>query len=650
ITDLMLAQKIQNRRLWLLWFIACLFSLALIVFLALRLQKATAHSIKNQQLQLQWSEQRLSALFTLSPLPILLNRMADGAFIESNLAMERLVGYTQQELAVLSYWDLTPESYANDEQQQLESLTSKGRYGPYRKEYRHKDGHLIPIELNGVLFENPAGEQMIWTIVQDLTERNQLDKMKDEFISTVSHELRTPLTSIAGSLSLVLAGAAGELTDKSKKMLDIAQRNCKRLTSLVNDLLDMEKLVAGKVTFQPQCIELVELLQEAVEQNMPYAQSNQSQLRLEDVGEIQVLADPARVQQVLTNLLSNAVKFSPAGSVVRITTQPKQSFVRITIIDEGPGLTAREISGLFQRFSQLSNGTTKQHSGTGLGLAICREIVQQSGGRIGVDSQPGQGACFWFELPLIEPVSAMGSSKRILILEDDADIACTLQAMLQQQGFDSDWAANLHSAWQLLARNTYCLVTLDLRLNNEHGSDFFLRLRDNQATQTMPVLVISAFLDKGKLQLGAIANAIDWLEKPIDPDTLAARIHALLESYSWQSDARLLHVEDDDDVAAIVQMHLEPRCRYYRAASLNQARALLHQHRFDALLLDIGLPDGEGWGLLSDIHKLQGDIPVMVFSAQECSTQQQSQVSMTFAKSRIEPAELAERIKAILNQ
>ncbi|SDZ95304.1 PAS domain S-box-containing protein [Alkalimonas amylolytica] len=406
ITDLMLAQQAQNRRLWLLWFIACLFSLALIVFLALRLQKATAHSIKNQQLQLQWSEQRLSALFTLSPLPILLNRMADGAFIESNLAMERLVGYTQQELAALSYWDLTPESYANDEQQQLESLKSKGLYGPYRKEYRHKEGHLIPIELNGVLFENPAGEQMIWTIVQDLTERNQLDKLKDEFISTVSHELRTPLTSISGSISLVLAGAAGELTNKSKKMLDIAQRNCKRLTSLVNDLLDMEKLVAGKVTFQPQCIGLAELLQEAIEQNMPYAHSNQSQLLLEDVGAIQVLADPARVQQVLTNLLSNAVKFSPGGSVVRVTTQPKQSFVRINIIDEGPGLTAREIRALFQRFSQLSDGTTKQYSGTGLGLAICREIIQQSGGRIGVDSQPGHGACFWFELPLVETCAA----------------------------------------------------------------------------------------------------------------------------------------------------------------------------------------------------------------------------------------------------
>ncbi|MCH8538107.1 MAG: response regulator [Alkalimonas sp.] len=649
ITGQIAAHQQQNLRIWGLWLVSALLSVSLIVFFAARLQKATAHSIKAQQLQLRWSEQRLDALFRLSPLPILLNRMEDGAFIESNPAMEKLVGYTQQELSELSYWDLTPEIYADDEQKQLESLQNKGRYGPYRKQYRHKDGHLIDIELNGMRFENPAGEQMIWTIVQDLTERNQLDKMKDEFISTVSHELRTPLTSIAGSLSLVLSGAAGELTEKSKKMLGIAERNSKRLTSLVNDLLDMEKLVAGKLTFMPQQLDLTELLQDAVEQNSPYAQNHQTKLVLESELPAQVLADPARIQQVMANLLSNAVKFSPNGSVVRITTEQRPSTIRINIIDEGPGLTAEEISGLFQRFSQLNSGTTKQQSGTGLGLAICREIIHQSGGQIGVDSQPGQGTCFWFELPLTEHTRPSQHLDAVLIVEDDADIALMLQAMLEQDGYSSDWATDIESAWRLLQCNNYKLITLDLKLKNEHGADFFLRLRDNLPTRDIPVLVISAYIQEGKLQLGAMANAIDWLEKPIQPDALATKLAQLLEQQAWHSEARLLHVEDDNDIVAIVQMHLQSKCRYHQAASLTQARILLRQHRFDLLLLDIGLPDGEGWDLLADVKQLQGDIPVVVFSARESSLLQHGQVSATFAKSRIEPAELAQRIKTILN-
>lgn len=648
ITGLVFAQQQQNFRLWGLWLGAALLSLTLIVFFALRLQKATAHSMKAQQEQLRWSEQRLSALFTLSPLPILLNRMSDGAFMESNLAMEQLVGFNHIEIKALSYWDLTPESYAAAEQRQLESLHNSGRYGPYRKQYRHKDGQLIDIELNGVLFENPAGEQMIWTIVQDLTERNQLDKMKDEFISTVSHELRTPLTSIAGSLSLVLGGAAGELTEKSKKMLGIAERNSRRLTLLVNDLLDMEKLAAGKMTFLPQAIKINSILHDAIEQNTPYAESHQVSLELGDVVSAQIYADPARIQQVLANLISNAVKFSPKGKQVCIQAEQRKSSIRISIIDEGPGLSTEDVSGLFQRFTQLDNSTTKKQGGTGLGLAICREIIHQSGGYIGVDSDPGLGACFWFELPRTDDYTQQDTSEKVLILEDDADVAETLKTMLQQEGFEADWAPDTKKAWQLLEQNTYRLLTLDLRLQHEHGSDFFLRLRDNPATRELPVLVISAYLQEGKLQLSAIANAIDWLEKPIQPEQLTTKLSQLLANPSWQSDAKLLHVEDDDDIVAIVQIHLESKCRYYRAATLNKARMLLRQHSFDILLLDIGLPDGLGWDLLADIKKSQGDIPVVVFSAQECTTQQRGKVHATFAKSLVEPSDLVLKIKDLL--
>lgn len=649
ISNLVDQQRQQSIFILGIWISFALLSFILIVFFARRLQSSSVHTLHTQQQQLQWSEQRLNALFSLSPLPILLNKLADGTFIESNKAMEQLVGYTDDEIKALSYWDLTPEQYSEDEQRQLELLNTTGRYGPYRKQYKHKNGHLIDIELNGVLFENPAGEKMIWTIIQDLTLRNQLDKMKDEFISTVSHELRTPLTSISGSLSLILAGATGELNDKSKKMLTIAQRNTQRLNSLVNDLLDIEKLSAGKAHFMPEEVDLNMIINEAVEQITPFADTYQITLDTTHIEPATIFVDVMRIHQVLTNLLSNAIKFSSTSSLVRVKSDILGTNVRISVIDTGAGITAKEINSLFQRFTQLDNSTTKQQGGTGLGLAICREIVHQSGGSIGVESEPGKGSCFWFELPLLTGSKKIITSEKVLIIEDDPDIASTLKAMLEHEGFLTDWAPDSVHAWQLLTQNTYRLITLDLRLQQEHGSDFFLRLRHNLETQDLPVLVISAYLDEGKLQLSAIANAIDWLEKPIEQDTLVQKLSKLLDNTQWQSDARILHVEDDSDIVEIVKAQLQQRCRYYQAKTLNQARIMLSQYQFDVVLLDIGLPDGSGWELLVDLKKLSYDLPVVVFSAQECSVHQRNKVSAAFAKSRIEPKELIERIKNLLN-
>ncbi|WP_213610148.1 response regulator [Pseudoalteromonas sp.] len=649
ISDLVEQQRRQSIFIWSVWILFALLSSILIAFFARRLQSSTVQTLKAQQHQLRWSEQRLNALFSLSPLPILLNKLADGTFIESNKAMEQLVGYTEDEIKALSYWDLTPERYAEDEQRQLELLNTTGRYGPYRKQYIHKNGHLIDIELNGVLFENPAGEKMIWTIIQDLTQRNQIDKMKDEFISTVSHELRTPLTSISGSLSLILSGATGELNDKSKKMLTIAQRNSQRLNSLVNDLLDIEKLSAGKAHFMPEEADLKIVINEAVEQIKPFANTYQITIKVSYIDAAVVFVDVLRIHQVLTNLLSNAIKFSNTGSQIDVKAEIVGENVCISITDSGVGITEKEINSLFQRFKQLDNSTTKQQGGTGLGLAICREIVHQSGGNIGVESELGKGSRFWFELPLLADSKKVITSEKVLIIEDDADIASTLRAMLEHEGFLTDWAPDSAHAWQLLTQNTYRLITLDLRLQQEHGSDFFFRLRHNLETQNLPVLVISAYLEEGKLQLSAIANAIDWLEKPIEQDKLVEKLSNLLDNTQWQNDARILHVEDDSDIVEIVKIHLQQKCRYYHAKTLNQAQVMLSQYQFDLVLLDIGLPDGSGWELLADLKKLNYDIPVVVFSAQDCSVHQRNKVSASFAKSRVEPKELVERIKNLLN-
>lgn len=611
------------------------------------LQRLAKRDVTLQQTLLEQSEKKFAALFRLSPLPILLNRFRDGAYIEANPAMEQLVGYTPEELKRLRYWDLTPECYADAEQQQLKALTDTGHYGPYTKQYRHKNGELIDIELNGVLFTDMQHEKLIWTIVKDIREVKRIEKLKDDFVSTVSHELRTPLTSISGSLGLVLGGAGGALSPKAEKLLGIAHKNSQRLNLLINDLLDIEKLMAGKMRFDKVAVALPTLLQEALEQHQPFAQQHNVTLTLSESPDVQLWADAARIQQVLANFLSNAVKFSPPKSEVVLGAQLHGQNVRISVTDQGPGITLADQQRLFRRFSQINEGQDK--GGTGLGLAISREIALQSGGDVGVRSALAEGATFWLELPLYQASAKPERHESILVVEDDADTAAVLCEFLHAQHYNTDWVTDSASAWQRLAEKHYDAVTLDLKLREESGADFFLKLRDNASTANLPVLIISAFVEQGKLKLAALANALDWLEKPVSPELLSLKLGQLLSQMpGGNRHRRVLHIEDDSDIVTIMRLQLESLFEYQTVASLAQANEILQQQKFDLILLDLGLPDGNGISLLDSITQYQGDIPVVIFSAQDLSVDYKQQVRAAFSKSRINTETLAKYLKEIL--
>ena len=643
-------QQKANKLIWLIWFAATLLLLALGVLLVSYLRRQALYEIAEQQALLRQSEQKLSALYQLSPLPILLNRFSDGAYIEANPAMEQLVGYTPEELKQLSYWDLTPECYADAEQQQLKALTETGRYGPYVKQYRHKNGDLIDIELNGVLFSDTQNEKFIWSIIKDIREIKRLEKLKDDFVSTVSHELRTPLTSISGSLGLVLGGAGGALGTKAEKLLSIAHKNSQRLNLLINDLLDIEKLMAGKMRFDEAAVALPQLLHEAQEQNQPFAEQHSVSLTLQAVPDVQLWIDTARIQQVLTNLLSNAVKFSPSGAEVVLSAELQGQKVRISVQDKGPGIAAADQPQLFKRFSQLNHADNQAKGGTGLGLAISREIALHSGGDVGVKSAAGKGATFWLELPLYQPEVQAANGDAVLVLEDDADTAHLLCEFLRAEHYAPDWARNTETAWQKLRSSNYVAMTLDLKLQDDSGADFFLRLRDNPATANLPVLVISAFVEQGKLQLAALAHALDWLEKPATPELLCVKLGQLLSQLPTSNCYQgILHIEDDQDIVTIMRMQLENLCDYQAVASLTQARKTLQQQRFDLILLDLGLPDGNGIDVLPNIAVTQGDIPVVIFSAQDLSPENKAKVRAVYSKSRINTEVLAKYLKNILN-
>lgn len=348
------------------------------------------------------SEQKLSTLYNQAPIAIISNNFSDGRFIECNPEFLRMVGYTADEILRIRYMDLTPPEYEPADKNELQNLLRTGRYGPYEKHYIHKDGHLIPVLLNGVLIETPDGEQHIWAFIQDITERKRIEQMKNEFVSAVSHELRTPLTSISGSLGLVVSGMLGELPINMKNMLGIAHKNSQRLTLLINDLLDMEKLLAGKMDFDLRVQPLLPIIEQSLEANKAYADTFGVALVMNlERADVFVNVDAQRLQQVMANFISNAVKFSPAAGTVEIDVTRCEPHIKIAVVDHGPGVSEDFRTRIFQKFAQADSSDSRQRGGTGLGLAISKAFVERMDGSIGFESEPGQGATFFAYFPVV---------------------------------------------------------------------------------------------------------------------------------------------------------------------------------------------------------------------------------------------------------
>ncbi|WP_019340795.1 PAS domain S-box protein [Stutzerimonas stutzeri] len=323
-----------------------------------------------------------------------------------NHAAERTFGYSEEEVLGRNLSILMPEPHRAAHDGYLEDYEKRGE-GRSLEQNRElqavrRNGEVFIIELR-VSEISHRGERKFIGLVRDITERKRVDRMKSEFVSIVSHELRTPLTSISGALGLILGGAIGEVPPAMGQMLGIAQQNSQRLGLLIDDLLDMEKLVAGQMNIQLQSQPLAPLLEDALQSNQAYAEQLGVRIELGEQAAATVSVDAHRLQQVLANLLSNAAKFSPAGAVVTLSSQRRGDQIRVSVEDVGPGVPLSFRQRIFQKFSQADSSDTRPKGGTGLGLAISKELIEHMNGGIGFDSELGQGACFWFELPVQEP-------------------------------------------------------------------------------------------------------------------------------------------------------------------------------------------------------------------------------------------------------
>lgn len=252
----------------------------------------------------------------------------------------------------------------------------------------------------GLLYPERHGPGAAIVVMHDITEIRHASNMKSHFLATVSHELRTPLTAISGAVSLLRNGATDPLSETGERLLSIALDNSQRLNELINDLLDMEKLEAGKLELDLQPHALRPIVEQALRTNQPFADRFHVHWQLsENLPEVEVMVDERRLQQVLTNYLSNAAKFSHSGDRVRIEWQQEGDSVTVRVVDQGIGIAREQQPLLFNKFSQLDTSDKRQRGGTGLGLAICKELIERMNGQLGVESEAGKGACFWFKVP-----------------------------------------------------------------------------------------------------------------------------------------------------------------------------------------------------------------------------------------------------------
>ncbi|NJP38256.1 ATP-binding protein [Alkalicoccus luteus] len=408
----------------------------------------------------------------------------------------------------------------------IEGMISQESAGSASHEFtmQHGESSVVYSVYSTPVFDE---NQRIGTIFvyRDRTRESELDRMKSELVSTVSHELRTPLSSVLGFTELLLKKELKP--ERQKKYITTIHKEAKRLTNLINDFLDLQRMESGSQPYRMENVQLDQLVLETIYQFRHVATH---ELLFEDTaGGAAVQADGERMQQVLTNLISNAVKFSPAGGKVKVTLAAKDDTLQLSVSDEGLGIPESEKARLFQKFQRIDQSDRRNIGGTGLGLAICREIVEKHGGRISVESEEGKGSVFNVELPLRESGQAVdgreqaANGETVFIVEDDASLALLLSEELKTNGYRVVHYMHVDSALSAMKENPPSAAVIDLMLGEGgNGWDLVQRMKQDPATKDIPI-VISSALDEAEEKTEEF-GITRYLTKPYPPERLSRAV------------------------------------------------------------------------------------------------------------------------------
>lgn len=603
-------------------------------------------SIKQAELYTNTKQQMEREKAILNNLPFLAwLKDEKGEFLAVNELFSKQYNMTVEEIIGKTDFDINTkelgEKYVKDDirimQTRQQIKIEEEIDGPYGTKWY--ETFKIPVyDLDGKVIGTTG-------FARDITEQKEVERMKNEFISVISHELRTPLTSIKGSLGLISSNALGVLPDKVNSLLGIANNNTIRLINLINDILDLEKIKAGKMDFVFEEHEVMSLIEETVTLNDEYArQYNVKYVIKNKLDNALINVDKNRFIQVLTNLLSNAAKFSYDNEEVYINIERKRNLISISVINKGNGIPEGSFSKIFQQFSQVDSSDTRKSGGTGLGLSICKSIIEKMGGTIGFTSKLKEYTTFYFELPEIIKNS---SNKNVLICDDNKTSAFCIKAMFEKLNYSTDIAFTASEAMQLLQTKTFDLMTLDLFLPDQDGLTLLNRLKHNAKTKKLPVLIISA----KKPDFGLIKEdhqVVDWIEKSFDIADLKTTINKIMHKKD-QNKIEILHVENDKDILELIDLTLSDIANITQVKNLVHAENIIKESTFDIIILDYLFPEGTSDKLIPFIKSGPNhNAKLVVFSSYEESKIFARYADSTILKTNISNEQFKEKIRNIM--
>ncbi|MEP7226831.1 MAG: response regulator, partial [Gemmatimonadales bacterium] len=608
--------------------------------------------------QLRRTADELEALVQASPLAIVGIDM-EGKVLSWYGVAETIFGWTADEVIGRPLANVPPEK-----QEEFRALRTRVLHGDsivgLETSRIRKDGSRIDVSISYAPLHDRRGHTVGATIVyQDITERRLVaeqrqareaaeaaSRAKSNFLANMSHELRTPLNAIIGFSELLEDQTFGPLNEKQQRYVHNVHSSGRHLLQLVNDILDLAKIEAGRLVLEPESINLNALLHDMQRGLEPLAVAKRQTFVLEVPQELPTLiADRGKVKQILYNLLSNAIKFTKDGGRIGVRAMPVRGDdggdqVQVAVWDSGVGMAEEDLHRIFLEFEQVDSSYVRQQEGTGLGLALTRRLVEAHRGKIWVESKPGEGSTFTFVLPTvlhatnIEPlrptsvrnVEQGGEGPLVLVVEDDTTARELLTHYLVEHGYRVHHAGSAAEALDMARKHQPAAISLDIFLPDEHGLELLSKLRADPVTKDIPVVVVSITDDR---ELGFNAGAAAWLVKPVQRQQFIEALDRLAPLTAANGRRVALVVDDDREAVELAGDVLRGRgFEVLQAFGGTEGLALAIHHMPALIILDLNMPGLSGFTVAQQLraHPRTRQIPILVSTAMDLSGQQREEL------------------------